>query len=470
MIEKNFIPDGFREMMTRMLGEPDSAILLSALEGEPDVAIRINACKPPSSELYDGIRPVAWCDSAFYLPSRPNFTGNPLLHAGAFYVQDASSTIYETIVGRLGFGGPVRAADLCAAPGGKTTAMLNALPAGSVMLANEFVAPRANILKENLCKYGYPDVVITNSDTSRLAAMRGYFNLVAIDAPCSGEGMMRKEEVARSQWSEGLVCKCAELQRAIIDNAVEMLAPGGYLIYSTCTFNTIEDEDNAAYVAGTCGLAPVDTGLAGSYGIRSQVKGNVPCLRFMPGFTRGEGLFVAVFKKDDIVSGEDFSANRNSRGGRRRSPDSGKGNQKIDKGLLSLAGSLLKEEMVIRQHGTRLLAMSEGVASLLERLPKDVRILSAGVAIGDVKGKDLIPAHQLALSSVFSRSYPEVELGEEDALRYLSRESIILPPGTPKGYVTATFDGYPLGFLKNIGNRSNNLYPAEYRIRALHSS
>lgn len=457
MIEDIFLPEGFQAMADAEFGSEDAARLLAALRGEPETCIRVNIHKSPLYGLYPDMEEVPWCGSAFYLSERPRFTSNPLLHAGAFYVQDASSTVYETIVRNLGFDSPVRAADLCAAPGGKTTAVLNALPGGSVMLANEFVAARAGILKENLIKYGYPNVVVTNSDVARLSAMKGCFDLVTVDAPCSGEGMMRKDETARTQWSEGLVRQCTALQREIIDNAVEMLAPGGYLIYSTCTFNTLEDEENAAYIADTYGLTSVDTGLAGKYGIRPETKGDIPCLRFMQGFTRGEGLFVAVFRNDNTGS--------SPRSSKKSRKNDGKGKSKIDPKLLALAKSWIDMDAEIRPHSDLLLALSPATAQLLDAVPKDVRIISAGVEVGEVKGKDLIPSHQLAVSTAMSSCFPVAALSEDDAVSYLSREAIALPPDTPRGFVIVAFEGFPLGFVKNLGNRSNNLYPQEYRIR-----
>ncbi len=458
MIEDKFLPEGFKSLMKQEIGEKDAEILFSALCGEPETSLRINSRKAPDFPIYLDTSPVEWCESGFRLPERPSFTSNPLLHAGVFYVQDASSMVYETIVKFLSAHSPMDVCDLCAAPGGKTTAILNALPDGSVMLANEFSATRAAILKENLCKYGYPDVIVTNTDTSKLAAMRERFDIVAVDAPCSGEGMMRKEEAARTQWSEGLIRQCSALQREILENAIEMVAPGGYLIYSTCTFNNSEDEDNAAWIANEFELQPIDTGLAGRYGIKPQTKGDIPCLRFMPGFTHGEGLFIAVFKKN----GENSSQKHNS-----KSKKKGKkgGIEKIDPHILSTAKSWISGEYDIISHEGHLLALSPATAVLLESIPKGVRIMSAGIEIGEIKGKDLIPAHPLAMSVALAQPFPEIKLTLEDALRFLSREAITLPTDVPKGYLTLTYEGFPLGFIKNLGNRSNNLYPSEYRIR-----
>ncbi len=462
MIEDKFLPEGFRALIRDEIGEKDAEILFPALNGEPVTSIRFNSRKTPETLPFPTGSAVEWCENGLYLDMRPQFTLDPLLHAGAYYVQDASSMVYQTIVKSLVAASPVKVCDLCAAPGGKTTAILNAIPDGSLILANEFTPSRALILKENLCKYGYPDTIITNCDTSRLSVMKGYFNIVAVDAPCSGEGMMRKDETARSQWSEGLVRQCASVQREILQNAVEMLAPGGYLIYSTCTFNTIEDEDNANWVMETFGLEPVDTGLAGKYGIMAHKKGNVPCLRFMPGFTKGEGLFLTVLRK---LQEDD----EHGRGFRNKAKGKGKKNnkEKCDPHIMNLAKSWIDCNVEIINHDGHLLALTPDTAALLEDIPKGIRIISAGIDVGEIKGKDLIPSHPLAMSVAMAHPFPEVELSTEEAQQFLTRNAINLPGGTPKGYVTVTYQGHPLGFLKNLGNRSNNLYPQEWRIKRL---
>lgn len=460
MIEDIFLPDGFKALMRVEIGDERAEKLFSALHGEPETSLRINRRKRPESHLYPDMAPIPWCESGSYLNVRPSFTLNPLLHAGVFYVQDASSMIYESIVDSLTDGKPIIACDLCAAPGGKTTAILNALPAGSVMLANEFSPQRANILKENLCKYGYPDLIVTNSSIDRLAELKGRFDLVAVDAPCSGEGMMRKEEGARSQWSEGLIRQCVSLQREILTNAAEMLAPGGYLIYSTCTFNTSENEDNAAWIAGHSGLDPVDTGLSGRDGIQGEIKGDIPCLRFMPGFTRGEGLFVTVLRKP-LIEGETKRVFKQRKKGKKE----GKGNK--DSGIMTLAKSWIKGDFEILNHEDRLLGLSPGTAAILHSLPKGTRIMAAGIEIGEIKGKDLVPAHALCMSTAMAHPFPEVELSTDKALVFLSKETITIPEDIPKGYVTVTYQGFPLGFIKNLGNRANNLYPSDWRIRSV---
>lgn len=449
-------------------GDTAERLLSSLSESEPDTSIRLNLRKSAGCGVpYADMTPVEWCGSGHYLSERPLFTLDPLLHAGVYYVQDASSMVYETIVRALAGNVAVKVADLCAAPGGKSTAILNALPDGSVMLANEFIPARANILKENLIKYGYPDIVVTNTSTDKLSGLRGCFDIVAVDAPCSGEGMMRKEEAARTQWSEGLVKQCAALQREILESAAEIIAPGGYLIYSTCTFNPTEDEENAAWIADTLGMEAVDTGLAGKYGIRGETAGSVPCLRFMPGFTKGEGLFIAVFRKP--CAGTQPEASSKNRKIRKNSKSDNK--IKIDKRIANEAEKWIDGASTLRLHDNRILALSDATAALLDSLPSGVRIMTAGVEIGEIKGKDLVPAHRLAMSTLLKEgAFPDVALDREEALRYLAREATTLPEDTPRGFVTVSYGGHILGLMKHLGNRSNNLYPQEYRIRIQTSS
>ena len=291
--------------------------------------------------------------------------------------------------------------------------MINALPDGSTVIANEVMPQRARILKENLLKWGYPDIMVTNSRSSAFAAMGEIFDIVAVDAPCSGEGMMRKDEDAVNQWSPRLVEQCAALQREILADAVEALKPGGILIYSTCTFNRHEDEENVAWLVENKDLEPIETDFPEEWGIGRASGSPYPALRFMPHLTRGEGLFAAVLRKP----------------GELRDMDHGK---------------------------------------ILTAIRRKAKILADGIPTVNMKGKIEIPASEWALSTSFpAERYPSVELDTESALRYLRHESLILDNNTPKGFVVVKYKGHPLGFVKNIGNRANNLYPAEWRIRNL---
>ena len=403
----------------------DREAFLQAMSQPPAVSIKLNRRKCNDFGLlgYGPLEPVKWCESGFYLDERPKFTLNPLLHAGVFYVQDASSMIYETIVGQLltryQMPDPLLVLDLCAAPGGKTTSMINALPDGAFVVANEVMRKRANILLENLTKWGYPDVIVTNSDVREFSRSGVRFDIVAVDAPCSGEGMMRKDSEAVAQWSPGLVAQCAALQRDILACAVDSLEEGGLLIYSTCTFNTSENEENLAWLIDTYGFEPVEMDFPEEWGIGRGVETSIPCWRFMPHITRGEGLFVAVLRKP----GE--------------------------------------------------LGPGRNISKTVEKLKKTLKVMSlpANAQKPVKKGKspkvEERPEVCAALSVKFEKKYPEAELSKEEALKYLRHEAIVLHPEVPKGYVVVKFNGHALGFVKNLGSRANNLYPNEWRIRNL---
>ena len=402
----------------------DVEALVESLGVRPETSIRINRRKldDPAVLGYDGLQPVSWCGSGFYLPDRPVFTLNPLFHAGLFYVQEASSMIHETIVGRVLPMLPPspRVLDLCAAPGGKTTAAMNALPDTATVIANEIMPKRAKILRENLMKWGFPGTVVTSVDTGVFASGGPIFDLVIADAPCSGEGMMRKDEAAAAQWTEGLVAACETLQRKILADAVEALAPGGILIYSTCTFNTRENEGNLRFAMENLGLEAVDLKLPPEWGISPQASGPYPALRFMPHVTRGEGLFAAVMRKPGAAP----------------------------------AGKI--------QAVSRLKA---SLRPLMDGIPRTETLRPK--RDGKKEGIE-IPRSEWALAYDFPRNrYPEAEVGEAAALSYLRHESMVLPPETPRGFVVITYKGYPLGFVKNLGTRANNLYPAEWKIRNL---
>lgn len=414
------LPENFIIQMRNLLGD-ESDSFLAAMNQPPSVSIKINRRKSDNPDIcgYERLTPVKWCPSGYYLPERPVFTLNPLIHAGVFYVQDASSMIYEVVTEKivpmaLNTGDPLRVLDLCAAPGGKTTSMINALPDDTTVVANEFVGTRASVLKENLMKWGYPNIIVTNSPTDRFAMLGELFDIIAVDAPCSGEGMMRKEDVAVSQWGEGLQKQCASLQREILANAFEALKPGGFLIYSTCTFNRLENEENVSYLVEELGMVPLDMNFPEEWGIGKGIDTPYPCLRFMPHITRGEGLFLCVLRKEG-----DYMPARTRRG-----------------------------------------------KSFSQLIADKAKIIANGIPLTTTKGKDQIPTTESVLSCGYKRgTLPEAEVDEHTALSYLRHEAIQLNPEIPKGHVVVMYKNHPLGIVKNLGNRANNLYPAQWRIR-----
>lgn len=468
-----------------MTGTPLKPDFIASLEGidafeglaealattEPEVSVRINPRKGaiPAGAVTDG--EVPWCPGGMYLADRPAFTFDPSLHQGRYYVQDASSMIVYPIVSelsrRLG-DGPLTLLDACAAPGGKTLCAIDALPSGSAVVANEFDFRRAEILKENIIKWGVPlTAIVSRGDTRRFRRLRQTFDIIIVDAPCSGEGMMRKDATARSQWTPALVAECAARQREILNNVWPALRPGGYLVYSTCTFNTEEDEHIvSAFIAENDAL-PVSISLDCALpGVAGAIEPGVEALRFLPGRVRGEGLFVSVMQKPGNQAGTDTESGKSDKKnkGKNKGKNNGSGAVPCARETAAwLADGGAETNLVMR--GDTIYGIPGSHTALYKALDRELDILHAGTEIATVKGRDAIPAHALALSPMLSAdAFAHVEIDRDTTLKYLRRDTITLPEGTPRGYILLTHDNVPLGFVKNLGNRSNNLYPAPWRI------
>lgn len=310
--------------------------------------------------------------------------------------------------------------DLCAAPGGKSTCAMSALPAGSVLFSNEPMKVRAQILSENIQKFGHPDIYVTNNYARDYQKTKLKFDVILTDVPCSGEGMFRKDEGAIEEWSPANVEKCAQLQREIVRDIWPCLNDGGYLIYSTCTFNAHENEGNANWIAQELGADFVSIPIKPEWNITGSLTDDHPMYRFIPGKTRGEGLFMAVLRKRGATK-EIASA--------------------PDKPL-----TIWKEKDL-----------------------KGLHVLTHGINAPQQKGKDLIPDISMALSILPDKdNYAAVDVDYSTAITYLRHEAITLPPQTPRGIVLITYQRQALGFAKNIGNRANNLFPQEWKIKSSH--
>ena len=412
------LPAVFTEKTRLLMGEERFERYLQSFEEEPPVSIRLNPMKAspnPSKgrgvQVLDGER-VPWCRHAYYLKQRPNFTMDPLFHAGCYYVQEASSMFLDEVLrqtspipsqggephssplGRLG-----EALDMCAAPGGKSTLLRAALPKDCILYSNEPIRNRANILLENVTKWGYENHLVTNNYPKDYRKSKLMFDLILCDVPCSGEGMFRKDEATIREWSEQNVEKCWQLQRDIVDDAWACLNAGGLLIYSTCTFNTKENEENIRYFLEQYDdMEVVPINIQPEWNITgSLLEGfHEPVYRFIPGISRGEGLFMCVLRKSLPPT-----------------PSKRRGRQEA----LNILTSPLRHQTSALRHHT-----------------------------SDIK----------------------VDLDYKSAISYLRGEALVLPEDTPRGEVTVCFQGHPLGPMKNIGSRANNLYPKEWRIRTTH--
>lgn len=472
------LPQSFVDDIQPLLPPEEWRAFSEALtQSEHPTSIRLR--KP----LSIGDAPVGWCNEGRYLNSRPQFTLDPLLHAGAYYVQEASSMFVSHVLrSLLPTDTPVWALDLCAAPGGKSTAALQALPAGSQLVSNEIDRKRARILAENIQKWGNPNVSVTANAPADFTPLGPIFDVILTDVPCSGEGMFRKDPGAIDEWSPAKVRECVALQRQILADIWPCLKPGGLLVYSTCTFNTHEDEEMLQYIIDELGGEIVEIPLDPAWQIHPALCGPfapgitpTSACRFMPHFTQGEGIFMAAIRKGGKAAAvrSDFGAtshrlkdtirNREGRNDRNR-----KENRKPSPVSIH-PEEWLTGRYFIDDTAEVIRAIPEAHKPLHDLLvARRLFLLVSGVDLGTIKGKDICPAHALALSDALREgAFPTAELNLDTALNYLRREAIVLNEEVPTGYVLCTYQGHPLGFVKNIGNRSNNLYPTEWRIRNL---
>ena len=410
------LPADFVAETRRIMGDERFNRFLGAFEEEAPVSVRVNVKRELSHLLTSSpthLQQVPWCKEGFYLAERPQFTFDPLLHAGCYYVQEASSmfvthilrTYLSPLVSHLS---PLAALDACAAPGGKSTAMRSVLPEDCVLVSNEPMGNRAQILLENITKWGALNCIVTNNYPRDFKKAKLKFDVILCDVPCSGEGMFRKDPNAINEWSIQNVEKCWQLQREIVADAWECLNPGGLFIYSTCTYNTKENEENIRWILENFDAEVLDIPVDPSWNITGSLLAgfDAPVYRFIPGITRGEGLFACALRKQRGERGEA----RSERYDKQRF-----------KGL-----------------------------SILSPLTSPLELRS------------------LATNGTQDLSPLKIEVDYPEAIKYLRGEALVLPPDTPKGIVTITYKGQPLGPVKNIGNRANNLYPKPWRIKSTH--
>ena len=412
------LPSEFISYTSKLFGPQRWQTFEQAFNETAPSSIRFNPFKYNGEILFEGTTQIPWCKHGYWLPKRPNFTLDPLFHAGIYYVQEAGSMFLDHVL-REHISTPVTALDLCAAPGGKSTLMRAALPAGSMLISNEPDRRRANILLENMLKQGHPDVLVTHNLPHEFAKTDLVFDVILTDVPCSGEGLFRRDESAVSEWSVQNVHFCQERQRKILQDIWPRLRAGGLLIYSTCTFNTCENEENIRWMMQELGAEILPVSMQTDWQITGSLLPNFnqPVYRFIPGITNSEGLFIALLRKTSA--------------------------------------------------GPQQATLPKSLREQTKRY-RFLHLLSDGIAAPEQKGKELIPTTEQALSIVPLKSeYPHVELSLEQAQRYLHREALLLPPTAPRGFVLVTYQGYPLGFMKNLGDRANNLYPKNWSIKKL---
>lgn len=430
----------FIRLMRETLGD-NVDDMVEAIAQEPVVSVRVNSRKMVDIEG----ETVPWCEWGKYLSERPRFTDDPRLHGGCYYVQEASSMFLWRVL-RDFVRHDAKVLDACAAPGGKSTLIAEWLDGDGLLVSNEFVAKRANILVENLTKWGFPNVIVTNNALSQYERLGGIFDCVVVDAPCSGEGMFRKDAQAVKEWSLENVERCALRQREIMESVWKTLKEGGVMVYSTCTFNHFEDEDNVRWITEELGGEVCDVDIDEKWGVERAQSGGY---HFYPHKVRGEGLFMAVIRKNEANG--NFSCGR--KGGWTFVKDRAEWLAESD-------GYQLYENKGVRW------AISLRHLDVLQSMLKaKLNVFAGGIQYAELKGRDWVPAAGLALNSeIDERKFASVEVDRDTALRFLRCEAIVLE-GAPKGILLVKYDGHALGWVKNVGNRCNNMYPQYWRIR-----
>lgn len=449
----------FRKYLAQVVGEGNLSAVLDALSGEPSVSVRINPAKAGSpTEIFGNLvsGPVEWNRHAAFLSERPAFTLDPLIHAGAYYVQDSSAMFpgkaFRDVLDKVLESGIIspKVLDLCAAPGGKTTdisaSLRESCKGGYLLISNEIMKQRAAVLADNAAVWGDPSVVVTSVDPKAFGTLPGFFDIIVADVPCSGEGMFRKDDEAVSQWSEENVALCQARQRRIVADVWPSLAEGGFLVYSTCTFNNLENDDNVKWICSEFGAEII--GIDGCGLLRTECG-----VSLVPGFVRGEGQYCAVLRKTSPSAGTAACSGRQQDRW-----------QKLPEAHASIIRPLLDEEMAMIVKDGRIVAVPEYVRCVLSML-EPLRPLARGLAVGMFKGKDFIPDADLALSLSLRRgAFNEFEVNRETALSFLHRDPVRLPDAE-RGILLLVYRGLPIGFVKNLGNRCNSLHPLHRRIR-----
>lgn len=432
------------DILVKAIGRGRAETAVKAFSLPPSVSVRVNPFKVSDPEVFvkehfgEDVRNVPWSPYGYLLGERPVFTLDPLFHCGCYYVQDSSAmavgSIFRNQLSRFGgLGRPVRVLDLCAAPGGKSTDIAVSLREvfgdGFILVSNEVMRSRASVLADNISVWGEPNVVVTSVDPKAFASLEGFFDIIVADVPCSGEGMFRKDAKAVEDWSENTVNLCATRQKRIIADVWPSLRRGGTLVYSTCTFEEAENDAMMEWTAGELGGEVYEYDYSSLPGVIPTRTGGL----LVPGFVEGEGQFVSALVKTSGADGYRLSGKQAVAAGERR-----KGNL-----LIHIPESIVRE-----------------VAAL-----ETLRPIQAGVAKGELKGRDLVPSADWALSLALpDGDYPSADLDRETALRFLHRDSIFLKDA-PKGFVLVRFEGRPLGFVKNLGTRCNNLHPQARKIK-----
>ncbi|MGO1597380.1 MAG: methyltransferase RsmF C-terminal domain-like protein [Sphingobacterium sp.] len=433
------------------------AFLAAHQAGDQLTSIRINPEKP-SELLFPLSDAVPWCASGFYLPERPVFTLDPLFHAGCYYVQEASSMFIAHIVKELALDqAPIRALDCCAAPGGKSTLLNSLLSKESLLVANEIIKSRSVILQENHVRWGAANVVVTNNDPSAFKRLPGFFDLILVDAPCSGSGMFRKDENSIDNWSEAAVKLCYERQQRILSQTIGSLSTEGYLLYSTCSYSQEENESLVDWLMDEYALETVAIPLDPLWKIQEtrSAKHQGHGYRFYPHQTKGEGFFISVLRSTAVRPSFSVKKLKMEK-------------QPVPVDALENWVQDYKRYKTLMHNGNVHFFPAE-MEVYFKALQQVLYLKNAGTIAGKWLGTELVPAHDLAMSVDQDQGLPAVELDLERARQFLRKKPLDPEQFSviKKGWCLVKFSGVSLGWVKVLANRVNNYYPKDVRIAHL---
>lgn len=430
-------------------GFSEEAFLAAHMQ-PPVTSVRLHPFKTQGDFLHAG--QVPWCAQGRYLAERPVFTLDPAFHGGAYYVQEASSMFLDHMLRSLDCEkAGLRVLDLCAAPGGKSTLIASLLHKESLLISNEVIRSRATILDENITRWGFMNNWVTANDPRDFGRLDGYFDIMVVDAPCSGSGLFRKDVRALNDWTEANVQLCSERQERILADVWPALKTDGILIYATCSYSRQEDEAILDWLQATYDVRSLQVPVPEAWGIQTTRSANgMTGYRFFPHKVQGEGLFIAAIQKKNATPLQQYPRFKTAH----------------DKKIQQQAGYLLSgDDAVFMQTGKEdfnaLRPAHEQDWHLLQKL---VYFRRAGLRLGTPAGKDWIPAHDVALSVDASPALSGIDVSREQALHFLRREEMALVD-PPRGWQLIRYNGLGLGWIKSLGNRINNYLPKHWRIR-----
>jgi 16S rRNA C967 or C1407 C5-methylase (RsmB/RsmF family)/NOL1/NOP2/fmu family ribosome biogenesis protein len=440
-------------LLQELQGTPgfNEQAFIAAHQHKAPVSVRLHPIK--GSGLFDSEEKVPWCPGGIYLPERPVFTLDPAYHTGAYYVQEASSMFLSRMLSQFIDGRTnLRVLDLCAAPGGKSTLIASLLDRDSLLVSNEVIRTRASILEENMCRWGYRNTWVTSNDPKDIGRLEGYFDIIVVDAPCSGSGLWRKDAAALNEWSEDNVNLCSGRQQRILADIWPSLKQNGILIYATCSYSPQEDEQILDWMADTFGVSHLSTTPPAGSGIEAiaSPKNKMTGYRFFPHNVKGEGFFIAAMQKNDETDAPKLPKFKTAR------------NQKIqDQASYLLSGD---DTLFIPGKENTWHAINAAHEADIHLLQQVAYLRRTGLEVGSPMPKEWLPAHDIALSTDIAPELPSIDTNREQALRFLKREEMGID-NIPKGWQVVKYNGWGLGWIKGLGNRTNNYLPKHWRIR-----